>query len=474
MTDSLNQNYDSVQKLVDSCSRRIGLTRLTNNTISDGPDALMEKAFNYLITPYVDAFTVYDSLDSAFRMADMVISDPINWRAIAPLTGHEVISIAYKNGVSDASAKEKIIHFRVHNIYEETTEPSQQAGFNRIVVKLVEFPAFHMLTSNQIYKTYPIDENNTPNLRISQVVKDMLNAIPYFSDWYNVDIEDSVQDSIHFYVPNWIPLKVLNFCKKYAISEDKSYPMYVFHIGNDPQKDKPVAYFKPVASFIDDANQYRAYGSSYQDTNKESIDDNSKAGDYSPVDVIKKYSFDYMDAQRTTSFSGNTEILFDYVEDNEYIATDYKNFIDTTYKSISPYVMYPMSYGNQWSSFYRSAWNKTEGEKLILNELYNEYSSNILLGGVRCKAMAAIYESRSPGERAELIFNVVNSDDKFDQMLSGAWLTWGVTDHFVGGRAFSSITFISDSFVNITDTTNTFKKINTITDNQEPDTIAQD
>jgi hypothetical protein len=472
MTDTNSQNYDSVQKLVNSCNRRIGLTRMTKNTVSEGPDALMEKAFNYLITAYVDAFTIYNSLDSAFRMADMVISDPINWRAVAPLTGHEVISIAYKNGLSASDAKEKIIHFRVHNIIEETTDPAAQAGFNRIVVKLVEFPAFQMLTSNQIYKTYPIDENNTPNLRLSQIVKDTLDNIKYFSLWYDVDIEDSVKDSIHFFVPNWIPLKVMNFCKKYAISEKKSYPMYVFHIDNDPKQDKPIAHFKPVFSFIDDVTKYRAYGSSYEDTNKESINDNQKVV-YSPADVISKSSFDYFDAQRTSTFSGDTEVLFDYQDDNEYIATDYDAYLNSKYKGISPYVAYPISYGNQWSSFYRSAWNKVEGEKLISNELYNEYASNILLGGLRCKSMAAIYEGRSPGERAELIFSVVNTDMKFDEMMSGAWLTWEVNDHFIGGRAFSSITFISDSFVNINDTTNTFKKINTITDNLEPDTINQ-
>lgn len=470
MTDTNGQNYDNVQKLVSSCTRRIGMTRLTRTTISEGPDALVEKVFKYLITPYVDAFTIYDSLDGAFRMAEMVISDAVNWRAIAPLTGHEVVSIAYKNGLSSSNAKEKIIHFRVHNVIEETTDQAQQAGFNRIVVKLVEFPAFHMLSSNQIYKTYPIDENNTPNLRLSQIVKDTLDNIKFFSLWYDVQIEDSVKDSIHFFIPNWIPLKTINFCKKYAISEKKSYPMYVFHIGNDPTQDKPIAYFKPVFSFIDDVAKFRAYGTSYEEVNKEDINDNTKIK-YSPADIINKFSFDYFDAQKTSSFSGDTEVLFDYQDDNEYIATDYDAFLNSKYKGISPYVAYPISYGNQWSSFYRSGWNRVEGEKLITNELYNEYASNILLGGVRCKSMASIYEGRSTGERAELIFNVVNSDDKFDKMMSGAWLTWGVNDYFVGGRSFSSITFISDSFVNITDSTNTFKKINTITDNIEPDVI---
>jgi len=470
MTLNQDQFIDSPQRLASSCERRIGLTRLTETTIEEGPDALMDKSFNYLITEFVDNFEIHESLDASFRTATIIMSDPINWRNVAPLTGNEIISIAYKNALTASDSKEKILHFRVLNVREEPTNNSLESGYKRLIINLVEFPAFNFLTSNQYYKTYNIDADNTPNLKLSDIVGDMLDNIKHFKKWYDVDIEESTKNSIHFYVPNWIPLKVINYCKKYAVSDIKKYSNYVFHIGNVPNNPKPVAYFKPVFSFIDKYNKFRAYGTSFQDVNKDDIIQ-ANTPEYGPLDVIQTYSFQYYDARKTNTFSGNTEFIFDYIDDNEYICTDYKNFIERNYKSINPYIMYPSAYGNQWSSFYRSAWNKKEGEILIKNELFNEYSRNIINGGLYCEAMTSIFEGRTVGERAELIFNIKDTDKEFDEMLSGGWLTWSIEDRFVMGKCFSSVKFVNDSFVNISDPSHTMKAINTITTDRSPDTI---
>lgn len=464
---NFDQSRDNIQRLVFSCERRIGLTRLTENTIKDGPDELMKKCFNYLITDYVDNFSIYDTLDSMFRTATMIISDPVNWRTIAPFTGHEIITIAYKNGLTNSDTKEKIIHFRVSNIREEQNTTTLSSGHKRLIVNLVEFPAFHFLTSNQYYKSYPVDENNTPNIKISDIIKDMLQNIKYFNLWYDIEIEETLKDNISVFIPNWIPMKVVNFCKKYAISEKDKYPNYTFHIGNTGTKDKPIIYFKPIFSFIDDRNKFRPYGLTFQDINKEDTF-NTKQITYSPIDTIHAYSFQYFDAKATNYFSGNTDFIFDYSEDNEYICTDYKKYLEREYKGINKFVIYPISYGNQWSTFNRSGWHKKEGEMLIKGELYNEYANNILLNGIYCEAMSCVFEGRNTGERAEIIFNINDANKTYDEMFSGAWLTWSVEDHFSLGKCFSSIKFINDSFVKITDPSNTFKSINTITSNREP------
>jgi hypothetical protein len=462
---------DSPQKLVGLHESSVGLTRMTKDTISDGPAALQSKAFEYLITPYVETLQIYDSLDSAFRMADMTIGDSTSWRAVAPLTGHEIISVAYKNGLSDGNSKMKIIHFMIHNIIEEPVETAVSNGFKKLIIKLVEFPAFKFLVSNQVYKTYPIDEKNTPKQRFSDIVKDMLTNIKDFSKWYDTDIEPSTSNAVNFYVPNWLPIKVINYCKKYAVSEKKNYPMYVFHIGNKADTDKPVAYFKPVYSFVDDSSKFRAYGTSNQEINKQNPDNR---GTYAPTDTMDTYSFEYFDAQRVGVLSGNTEVSVDYIQDNKYVSTDYDVYLKSKFHGINSYPLYPFGNGNQWSSFGRSAWNATEGAINIKNELYNEYAHGMMSGGLKCKAMCPIYEGRMCGERAELIFNVADTSTKrTDKMMSGAWITWSISDHLIGGSAFSTIYFYNDGFIEIDEPSHTFNKINTITGTKSPESITQ-
>jgi hypothetical protein len=251
MPISDQQLYDNPQKLAGQYEYRIGMTRLTPNTIKEGPLATQQKAFGYLITPYVDNIQIYDSIDSAYRTADIVISDPINWRSIAPLTGHEIFVISYKNGLtSPKDVKQKIMYFSIHKVIEQDVNIATPAGFKEIVIKLVEFPAYNMLIANQIYKTYPIDEYNSPTQRFSDIVRDTLASIEDFDKWYNIDIEKSTAESINFFIPNWYPLKIINYCKKYAVSEKRSFPYYVFHIGNTIDSDKATAYFKSIYSLI--------------------------------------------------------------------------------------------------------------------------------------------------------------------------------------------------------------------------------
>jgi hypothetical protein len=460
---------ENPQKLVACYESRVGLTRFTSSTISDGPSALQSKCFNYLITEFVESMQIFDSLDSSFRIAEMVISDPINWRSAAPLTGMEIISVAYKNAISGGDSKMKVIHFTIQKITEAGLNSSLNSGHKRLTLKLVEFPAFHFLSSNQVYKTYPIDEKNTPSQRFSDIVSDTLKSIKDFSKWYNIDIEKSTANAVNLFIPNWIPLKVINYCRKYAISDVKKYPMYVFHIGQVDGVDKPTAFFKSIYSFVDNPNKSRVYGTSLQDVNKN--DSNGSESSYSIADVMHTYSFEYFDAQRSSLLSGNTDVLFDYIEENTYVATNYDNYLKSTHKGLNAFPLYPKSAGNQFASFYRSGFNYKEGVINIKNECINEFANNLLHGGIACKSICSIYEHRKCGERAELIFNVADSEKKFDKMLSGSWITWSIIDHIINGMASSTITFLNDGFVEITDSTNTFSKINTISDSNTPDKI---
>jgi len=469
MPNNQNQTQDNPQRLANFYEARIGMSRLTKDTISEGPKSLEQKAFNFLITAHVYGVKIFESLDAAYRTAEMIIDDPTNFRAVVPFTGHEIITVGYKNALTASDSKMKIIHFMIHSISEDAHPTNMSSGFKRLTLKLVEFPAFEFLMSNQYYKTFPIDEKNTPNQKFSDIVKDMLKDIKHFEKWYDIEVKDSTPKNINLFIPNWIPMKVINYCKKYAVSQEKNYPAYVFHIGNVVGNTKPTAFFKPIYSFVDKASKFRAYGTSYIETNKP-----PETGEYSMTDVISKYFFQYHDAQKKIcSFSGNTEVLFDYLQDNTHIASDYDDFIKSKHKGISPYPAYPYGHGNQWSSFHKSPWNYDEGSIIIKNELLNEYVNGLINNGASCGGMCPIFEGRACGERAELIININDKEKICDKMMSGAWITWSIIDVLINGASYSSITFKSDGFVEINDPSKTFSKINTITDQKEPESIEK-
>jgi hypothetical protein len=470
MTDNPALDQNSAQKLSYTCDRRIGVTRFTEKSIQEGPEAIIEKCFKNQISEFVESFSIYDSLDGMFRIADMNVTDPLGWRSVAPLTGNELVAIAYKSNVSGSTSKEKILIFRILKITEENTSYGESANRNKsLIIKLVEFPIFNFLLAQQLYKTYPIDAYNTPKLRLTDIVKDCIKQIKNFDTWYDVEIEDSVKDNINFYVPGWNLMKVANFCNKYALSEKKKYSNYVFNMSSKPDKDKAVLQLKPIFSFVDDSQKFRLYSNTYQEVSKLSSTQNER---YNVTDVINSFSFNYYDAKESLDMSGTTNVLFDYIEDNEYVNSDVKDFIKR-YKGLNKFVANQHSYGNQWSSFLTAPWNKKEGELLIKNEMKNYYGKILLKAGINCKAMTPIFEGRQVGERAELIFNGGSDDnqDANDKMFSGAWITWEVVDTFLINSCYSSITFINDGFVDIKDPTNTVKNINTITGTNEPEDL---
>lgn len=456
-----------IQKGLNSCQFTIGITRLTRDTIKKGPQDLEQHCFNAVISQFVESFTIADSLDGSYRTCEMILNDLYNMREIVPFTGTEIISIYYKNVLAeDQPNSRKLIHFSIHSISEIPVETALSAGHKKLNIKLVEFPIYNFLIANQYYKTYPINANNKPNLKFSDIVKDQLSLVPNFYDWYDIDIEDSTSNAISFYVPNWSILKTINYCRKYAVSQKDNMGSYVFHVGKEVGRSKPVIYFKPVLKFVNDINKSRVYGTSYQDVGR-------KQGSYNPIDTIQSYIFKYHDAQKVSVMSGNTEVTFDYLKDNLYISSDYDDFLKNKYRGLNNYPIYPTSNGNMWSTFHRSAFNQEEAKINLKNELFNEYANNLLYNSVSCIAQCHISEARNVGERAELIFNVADTEKVYDKMFSGSWITWSSVDAYVNGIATSTVTFINDGFNDILDPSNTFQTINTITGEKAPEKVKQ-
>lgn len=465
----------SPTKLASTLNIKVGIRRLKNGDITNGYEKF--SGFDKCITSMVSNFEIVDSLENMFRIGKITLLDPYNYREVAPLTGNEIFTISYKNGISDSGAPEKIINFRIFTMKEIKASGTKMGGNKSIEIILVEFPIFDLLTANAVYKTYKIEDNYDPYQRISDIVSDSLNLVPNLNKWYQFDIEKTPKNNINFWIPNWTPMKTINYLKTLATSEKTGFPYYMFHTMNGDGKDfdlnKPVITFKSIYSMVKDEKKIRKYSLTDAATmNKPiSVDEDvakkistPKQSTCNLADVILGYYYDIFDGSRISfgGLSGETKTSFDYLEDNNYYGSDYSDFIDKNYKSISPFVLHSQRYGNQWSRMYPTAWRKKEADLLMKQYSYNEYAKNTLMGGTRCTAVTRVYENRTPGERADLLLLSGDDEQQADLMMSGHWITWSITDKFDGSEAYSEVVFIKDSFSVINNDDKYFKQTGTV------------
>jgi hypothetical protein len=213
----------NIQELVSHVDFGISIVRMTD--ISQGINSFNFFSSGTMLQNCI-GFEVTDSLDSFFKTGKIILADSDGLNEIMPLTGQEVIAIRYKNLVSSVSSGEKIVYFRIFSIAETDNFMDQNAKSSSkfIVINLVEFPAFEMLTLSSVYKTYP---NNMAT--VSTIVQDMLSSIPYIQSYYQLANVLPTRGNFRFWIPYWTPLKTLKYLQQYAMSQ-LNEPMYVLRI----------------------------------------------------------------------------------------------------------------------------------------------------------------------------------------------------------------------------------------------------
>jgi hypothetical protein len=441
----------------------VEMTRVNSNTIPGG-HASFDAGKD--ITVMVRRFSITDSLDQMFRIGQMDLFDLENYRSTGSLTGNEIITVSYKNLITESKSKHKQIRFRIFNVQEVPKNPADDTKDKVLRLSLIEFPIFDFLGVNGVYKTYPVDPKNAPVNRISSIIQDILASNPDVQKWCDFDIVATPEKELNFWVPNWTPMKTISYLKKFAMDDEKRYPFYVFKTDNNftsGDSTKPRLVFKSIYRMVDDTTKVRKYNTSIEFTAKKSSVRSAENGiasyasddqPYSMLDTLSEYKFNYFDSSRMMGGlqSGNTDFTFDYFKDNMYISSDYQDYITKKYKSLDPYRSHPMKYGNMWSKTITSPWTQDVAKHMLQNEDFVTFAKNSLMGGMWCEANTRLYEQRKPGERADLVFNLFREDkpDELDLMMSGTWITWSVTDYYEGGRCMSKVRFVKDSYFQAT------------------------
>jgi hypothetical protein len=409
----------------------------------------------------VVSIEIRDSIESYYRTGTILLSDRIGFRSSAPLTGNEIISVKYKNNVYafEDNIPSKIVHFRIFGV-EEVEDPREQnsnPGCSLIKIDLVEFPAFDMLTYNEIYKTFAAD------VAISQYVRDMLSDITNLSKHYDIEVDKSKTDlTMPYYSPNWSPIKNIEYLKNFLLDE-KSRGFWAMNVV-DPEKEgkRPIIKFGSVLKYLEEKTA-RNYGSLKTDTfykppnrpgsvnEKNKIDKTIRDfGDdrqYAPLDFIfERPSTKWGSAMKYLSgLFGKTFAHYSFEEGAQYNAMDYQSFLKN-YKSLGKYstISLKNQSGNQWASFgYLPHNNPAIVQAYNTNTFYYNQFKQLTM-----EIKTPLNQTRSNGEIANIILPVPQvTGNMVDFMMSGKWLTWEINDFILAdGTAYSKITLCRDSF----------------------------
>jgi len=395
---------------------------------------------------------IQDSMDMYFRTAKLWFFDRYAMREIMPLTGNEVVTIKYKNMAQPSATVEKVMHFQIQSISEVPNMQEYNKGSNITLMNLVEAPAFNFLTNNCVYKTYDWDTK----MKVSDLVNDCLLSIPGLTNWYDIDIEETLNADgakFKFYNPNWTPMKTINYLKKFAISQKDDFPYYTFFIEPPKTKSgKPKIHFKPVYKYMTPTDKHQVsshfqqevYRAGQGEPNKNARD-YTQENDYEIFNTMQERQFDYFHRAKTAfaQMSGETFFTFDYENDNKYFALDYSTFKDT-YQGLGQKQLHSMNYGNMWASHRPHSF--TDNLRL-LNMKRNEMAYNTIHSGIACTAAMTINNLRNVGQLADVIFkSSLNQKSGVDYMMSGTWLIWGQVDEMQDGAARSKVLMVKDGF----------------------------
>lgn len=464
----------NIQELVTHVDFGVSIRRMTD--ISKGINSFDFFGKNSML-PNCIGFEVTDSLDSFFKTGKVVLADETALCEILPLTGNEVVGVRYKNLVSNADSGEKIVYFRIFSISESDNFVNQNAKSSSkvIVLNLVEFPAFEMLSLAAVYKSYP---NNSA--KISDIVYDMFSEIPYMKDYYQIKKVLPTKGNLNFWIPHWTPLKTLTYLQQYAVSQTNQ-PMYALRITQDQMDTQSNSYKKQTLSFTSiydllentGARTYSTVKAEQRYRNVNVASDNNaqptpSASDdrnNSPQDVILAKNIISSDASMSYAGLNGFTLIARNENGTKSFPYTYKDFTKN-YKSLGQFGAYPTEnnkvWGNQWAK-YQNTHLDPDNPEIIKAYQNNLYSRRTMLGAEKAIIYCYVNELRKPGEKANLILPSGDPEKIIDFMRSGSYLTWSVTDRVTAtGEAVSEIKVVRDSYFMIDNVKGYLPSLNSI------------
>lgn len=463
MTDVNNLYLE--RKITDTL---ISITRVTDDDFKGGREGLLDRirskegSDSGNITSFLFNLEITSKLGAFFKTGKLVLKEQKNLREFLPIIGSEVISITYNNSLGQMhnfikeTQTELFSIVNVEEMHDPSTGVKEDLENRLIVLYLVEFPIYSYLTNNTIYKTYDWSEQtNKSVLKPSEILKDSFKLLEGFNDWFDLErIRETKPVFNNFYIPNWCLLDLVKYLNKYSIASTgqcSGCGNYIFNI-IDPNKgidSKPQVVYEPINDYFKESGENKR---KYHLTSPDVLSDFDKIAlediKKDMCDYINDISVNYVNVLKSSfsRMSGNTHVTMDYQEDNNYMSTEFYDFVKKDYKHLNKTTLHLRNYGNQYSKY--KANPRSNKDEIEFRD-WNQYSKDLMDGGITIKVDTFVNVNRVIGEKAFIEVPAKLSDQiaiPIDMSLTGDYITYEITDIISATESKSIVTFISDSF----------------------------
>ncbi len=170
------------------------------------------------------SFEIHNSLNGMYRYGSLTVEDKYGIRESLPITGNEIITVAYNNATrgSLTTAKPIFIHFNIFDMEEAMIDENDSTRFSRKALKfhLVEAPFFLKYNDVQWQRAWGNDTGIDINgVSVDQIFRQHLEEDLKIKEpsLFIMDFE-ILRTKPYFYCPSWKTQRMFSYLLEFAKS----------------------------------------------------------------------------------------------------------------------------------------------------------------------------------------------------------------------------------------------------------------
>jgi hypothetical protein len=401
------------------------------------------------------SFEVHTSVNGMYRYGSLTVEDKYGIRESLPITGNEIITIAYNNATRGAitTATPVFIHFNIFNMEEAMIDADDATRFSRKALKfnLVEAPFFLKYNDVQWQKIWGKDDgvSSVTGQSVDSIILDHLqNDLQLNETSLFVYDFQKLKTKMHFCCPSWKTQLMLAYLLDFAKDNDNNGCVKLFTT-SELETGSIKINMKSMNNMFKEAKT-TLYGLIDVSSMQKSVA-GVAIGSRSP-NLILSYKFLTYDITSIPSgFSGAYLLNYDYTKSQYFTQLNRYSENNQRNKSFYNFALWSNQIDNDQSRqfYFGEIRDKSQGTGFLQNKI-TEHQYQL-----RCEMMTYVDETVQVGEKIFVTFlsGMAAIDNMqshpIDEQMSGAWLIEEITDHCIDGRGMRKMVAIKDSFFNM-------------------------
>lgn len=404
------------------------------------------------------SFEIHSSINGMYRYGSITFDDRYGIRETLPLTGNEIITLAYKNSHRGSLLTDgmTVIHFNIFDIEETQISTSADDRFTQKALKfhVIEAPFFLLYNDTVWTRSYGKDDGKTSvGVTIDEIFRQHL------TNDLEIEREGLIQLNLekmatktHFCCPAWKSQMMFSYLLDFA-QDHNNYGNVKFYTTSDSEgnvlvnlrsvnqmfisKDKEVPEFTLVDSSGYESGRLDKPGMTPRNLNQ----------------ILSHKFVSYDITSLPSGLPGGQLLTYDYKKSRYF--TIRENYKEAIARKENPFfqnfALWSDRISNESSKqFYAGEYEKSYARGFLNNKLIEHNKQQL-----RCQSLTFIDEKIQVGDKIFVIFlsgmvDLMKEQGKLmDEQMSGTWVVEDIADTVINGRGVRTMTVIRDSFFNL-------------------------